>query len=56
MTGYTRDEIIGRNCRLLQGPDTDMDTVRRIREAISCKVEISVKLVNYKKARASPPL
>ncbi|WP_304481816.1 PAS domain-containing protein [Novosphingobium sp. P6W] len=29
LTGYTRDEIVGRNCRFLQGPDTDPEAVER---------------------------
>ena len=35
MTGYARDEIVGHNCRFLQGPQTDPDTVAAIREAPS---------------------
>ncbi len=34
MTGYEREEIIGRNCRFLQGPDTDKASVARIRAAM----------------------
>lgn len=34
LTGYTRDEVIGRNCRFLQGPDTDPAAVDEIRRAI----------------------
>ena len=49
MTGYSREEVVGRNCRFLQGPLTDRDTVARIREAVSAGSEITVKLVNYKK-------
>src|SRR5829696_6929482 len=30
MTGYDQEEVVGRNCRFLQGPDTDAATVRRI--------------------------
>jgi PAS domain-containing protein len=35
MTGYARAEILGRNCRFLQGPDTDREAVRRIAEALA---------------------
>lgn len=34
MTGYRKEEIVGQNCRFLQGENTDRDTVRKIRDAI----------------------
>lgn len=34
LTGYTRAQVLGRNCRFLQGPDTDPDTVAKIRKGI----------------------
>ncbi len=34
MTGYASEEIIGSNCRFLQGPDTDRAAVQSIRDAI----------------------
>jgi len=49
LTGYSNDELIGKNCRLLQGPDTNRGTVGRIREAISAGKDISVDILNYKK-------
>lgn len=49
LTGYDRDEIIGRNCRFLQGPDTDRDEVAKVRAAIEAKTDISVDLLNYRK-------
>ncbi|WP_334186320.1 PAS domain-containing protein [Novosphingobium sp.] len=49
LTGYDRDEIVGRNCRFLQGPDTDRDAVRRIHEAIVAGKPIDVDLLNYRK-------
>jgi len=48
-TGYTFDEIEGRNCRFLQGPGTSSDDVDRIRRAIENGEEASVNLLNYKK-------
>nr|WP_314443340.1 histidine kinase famiy protein [uncultured Sphingomonas sp.] len=53
MTGYSADELIGKNCRLLQGPDTDPDTVADIRRAIESRQETSVEVLNYKKNGAA---
>ena len=49
LTGYDREEIIGRNCRFLQGPDTDRATVKTLREAIEAGQDIQVDLLNYRK-------
>lgn len=49
LTGYSHAELIGRNCRLLQGADTNRETVGRIRDAISAGQDISVDILNYKK-------
>ena len=49
MTGYARQEIVGRNCRFLQGPDTDRDAVARVREAVATAEAIEIDLRNYRK-------
>ncbi|XAR60508.1 Non-specific serine/threonine protein kinase [Bertholletia excelsa] len=49
LTEYSREEILGRNCRFLQGPETDPATVRKIREAIDTQTEVTVQLINYTK-------
>ncbi len=49
MTGYNEDEIIGRNCRFLQGPDTDRASLDRVRDAIANEDVIVVELLNYRK-------
>lgn len=49
MTGYAREEIQGKNCRFLQGPETDRNDVTRIREAIENRTDIGVDLLNYRK-------
>jgi PAS domain S-box-containing protein len=53
MTGYAQDELVGRNCRLLQGPDTDRETIAEVRRAIAERREIAVEVLNYKKNGAS---
>nr|AML79528.1 putative LOV domain-containing protein [Penium exiguum] len=50
LTEYTREEIIGRNCRFLQGPDTNPKTVQKIRDAINSQEDITVQLLNYTKS------
>lgn len=49
LTEYTREEVLGRNCRFLQGPDTDQGTVTKIRDAIKEQREVTVQLLNYTK-------
>jgi len=48
-TGYALDEIEGRNCRFLQGPETSKEDVDRIRKAIKEDTETNVNLLNYRK-------
>jgi PAS domain S-box-containing protein len=49
LTGYERAEIVGRNCRFLQGPETDPRDVARIREAVAARRSIEIELLNHKK-------
>jgi len=49
ITGYDRDEILGRNCRFLQGEDRDQPEIERIREALRDQKSVTVTLRNYKK-------
>jgi PAS domain S-box-containing protein len=49
LTGYAEDEVIGRNCRFLQGADTDRAAVREMREAIDSQQAVSLEVVNYRR-------
>jgi PAS domain S-box-containing protein len=49
MTGYEYEEIVGRNCRFLQGPDTDKTVVSEIRETIAARRNFHGVLRNYRK-------
>lgn len=49
LTGYDRDEVLGRNCRFLQGKDSDPRAARALREAIEREEAITVDILNYKK-------
>jgi len=48
LTHYREEEVLGRNCRMLQGPDTDRRTVDEIRTAIAEQRPVSVDILNYK--------
>ncbi|NNJ15364.1 PAS domain-containing protein [Pseudomonas putida CSV86] len=53
MTGYSPEEIVGRNCRFLQGPDTDPEVVGAIRGAIEGRYDFSTEILNYRKDGSS---
>lgn len=48
VTGYDRSAVIGRNCRFLQGPQTDPDHRRILREGIAAGEEVSLDILNYR--------
>ncbi|QJU60187.1 PAS domain-containing protein [Sphingomonas sp. AP4-R1] len=50
MTGYDRSEVLGRNCRFLQGPETDPATVMSIREAVKEARPIEIDIRNHRKS------
>ena len=49
LTGYPRSMILGRNCRFLQGPDTDPRDIAKLGRALRAGTDISVVLRNYRK-------
>jgi PAS domain S-box-containing protein len=49
LSGYERQEILGRNCRFLQGPETDSAVVDRIRSAVLAVEPVQVDILNYRK-------
>ncbi|MFQ3788092.1 EAL domain-containing protein [Halomonas sp. A29] len=49
ITGYHRDEMLGLNCSILQGSETDAESVEQLRRAIEEQREINVTLCNYRK-------
>ena len=49
LTGYSREEIIGHNCRSMQGEETNKHTVDQIRKAVATREPIETTLLNYKK-------
>ncbi|SDJ80302.1 STAS domain-containing protein [Salimicrobium halophilum] len=49
LTGYEAQEVLGKNCRFLQGEHTEQKGVDQIREAIHTKETVKVELLNYRK-------
>ena len=48
-TGYSTEQVLGRNPRFLQGPGTDPETVEEIAEAIANEEEVTVEIRNYRR-------
>lgn len=48
-TGYPAEEVIGQNCRFLQGPDTDPAQVQEMRTALAAGRDVTVVLLNHRK-------
>jgi PAS domain S-box-containing protein len=49
LTGYSRDEIVGRNCRFLRGERTEPEQTAMLREAVAARRPAMVELINYRK-------
>ena len=49
LTGYAAADVLGRNCRFLQGPKTDSDDIARLRTAIAGRRRVAVDLLNYRR-------
>ncbi len=49
ITGYAPEEVLGRNCRFLQGPGTEREAVRTLRRAIAEAEAVTVEMTNHRK-------
>lgn len=48
-TGYAADEAVGRNCRFLQGPDTNPHAIDAIRHGLMAQTRFTIDILNYRK-------
>jgi len=51
MTGYTREEILGKTPKLLHGPETDQKEMEKLSKAVENWEPCEIEVVNYKKNR-----
>ncbi len=49
LTGYQREDVIGKNCRLLQGEETQQSAINKIRAALDVREVVVVDILNYRK-------
>jgi PAS domain S-box-containing protein len=49
MSGYTKFELIGASPRISQGPETDINEIRRLKDAIESKLPCEIEVINYTK-------
>lgn len=54
MTGYPAEEVLGFNCRFLQGAGTDPRAVAKLRDAVRKDEPVTVQILNYRKVRVQP--
>eukprot|EP00521_Asterionellopsis_glacialis_P007508 CAMPEP_0195284276 /NCGR_PEP_ID=MMETSP0707-20130614/2531_1 /TAXON_ID=33640 /ORGANISM="Asterionellopsis glacialis, Strain CCMP134" /LENGTH=544 /DNA_ID=CAMNT_0040343597 /DNA_START=34 /DNA_END=1668 /DNA_ORIENTATION=+ len=47
LTGYAREEVLGRNCRFLQGTETSASKIEQVRKAIANGEDVTVTMINY---------
>lgn len=52
-TGYSPEEAIGRNCRFLQGPDTNPHAIEAIRQGLNAETRFTIDILNYRKDGSS---
>jgi PAS domain S-box-containing protein len=47
LTGFGREEVLGHNCRFLQGPETEPERIDQLRAAVAAERPVTVELTNY---------
>ena len=48
-TGYAPEEALGRNCRFMQGPDTNPHAIEAIRQGLKAETRFTIDILNYRK-------
>ncbi|KAG8663235.1 protein TWIN LOV 1 isoform X3 [Manihot esculenta] len=53
LTGYARNEVLGRNCRFLSGVETNSSVLQKIKESIQTEQACTVRILNYRKNKST---
>ena len=48
-TGYSQEDAIGKNCRILQGPGTGQHAIEAIRQGLKAETRFTIDILNYRK-------
>lgn len=48
-TGYSVEEALGRNCRFLQGPETNPHAIEAVRQGLKAQTRFTIDILNYRK-------
>ena len=49
MSGYDESEILGKNCRFMQGKETDAESLKKLAIAMERRESVTVRMINYRK-------
>ena len=49
LCGFAREDVLGSNCRFLQGPDTEPSVVASMKECMRTRRDCHVRITNYRK-------
>lgn len=49
MSGYDESEILGKNCRFMQGEETDPESLKKLAIAMKSRQPVTVEMINYRK-------
>lgn len=49
MSGYAESEILGKNCRFMQGKETDLESLKKLAMAMEKRESVTVQMINYRK-------
>ena len=49
MSGYDESEILGKNCRFMQGKETDTESLKKLAMAMERRESVTVQMINYRK-------